>query len=148
MQYQMARRSLLLAGAGAIVAGSLAMPATLVAGGAPGRIDWSGTPLRLMMVAARGCPDCAAWHRQVGPGYAATATGRAAPLLEVDIDGPWPDGIVLGRRPRLTPSFVLLRKGLELGRFEGYRDAGEFGMRFAGLLDAAGKRGGAVRERG
>ena len=52
--------------------------------------------------------------------------GRAAPLLVVDRDGPYPDGLALARRPWLTPSFILLQGGIEIARFEGYPGAGKF----------------------
>jgi hypothetical protein len=76
--------------------------------------------VQLMMVTARHCAYCAAWKREIGPGYAASPAGRAAPIFEVDLDGPYPDGLALDRRPWITPSFILLRNGVELGRIEGY----------------------------
>lgn len=99
----------------ALLAAVLALP--LRAETAP---DWQAAPLRLMMVDQEGCVYCAAWDAEIGPGFGQSAEGKAAPLLRVDIDGPWPDGIVLDRRPSLTPTFILLRRGVELGRVEGY----------------------------
>ena len=75
---------------------------------------------RLMMVESPACHHCRAWHAQIGPGYAASAAGRAAPILHVDVDGPFPDGLALARRPWITPTFVLLSDGSEAGRIEGY----------------------------
>lgn len=83
-------------------------------------------PFRLLMVTSRGCHHCRAWRDQIGPGFAASPAGRAAPLTEVDIDGPWPDGLALDRRPRLTPSFLLLEGATEIGRVEGYVGARHF----------------------
>ena len=51
---------------------------------------------------------------------ATSAAGRTAPLFEVDVDGPFPNGLALDRRPRITPSFILLDRGVEVGRVEGY----------------------------
>lgn len=82
--------------------------------------DWREKPLRLMMVDQVGCIYCARWDAEIGPGFGNSAEGRTAPLLRVDIDGPWPDGIVLDRRPSMTPTFILLKNGAELGRVEGY----------------------------
>ena len=73
-----------------------------------------------MMVESPACHHCRAWHAQIGPGYAASAAGRAAPILHVDVDGPYPDGLALARRPWITPTFVLLSDGSEAGRIEGY----------------------------
>ncbi|QFQ86286.1 SoxS protein [Paracoccus kondratievae] len=76
--------------------------------------------LQLMMVRRRGCVYCAQWDREIAPVYASHPEGRAAPLLTVDLDGPYPDGLALARRPWLTPTFILLQDGVEMARFEGY----------------------------
>ncbi|RJE80714.1 SoxS protein [Paracoccus sp. JM45] len=73
-----------------------------------------------MMITEPACLFCRAWRAEIGPGFAASPIGRAAPLFEVDLNGPYPDGLALARRPRLTPSFILLHKGTEVGRIEGY----------------------------
>lgn len=101
---------------------------------APDRVDWNAAPVRLLMVEAKGCIYCAAWRREIGPGYASSSEGRAAPLLVVDRDGPWPDGLALERRPTITPTFVLLRDGMELSRLEGYPGDQFFYPLIAGLL--------------
>lgn len=103
--------------AGAAQAGA-AQAGGAQAGGA--RIDWTAQPQRLLMVGRDGCIHCRAWHAQIGPGYADSAAGKAAPLLIVDMDGPWPDGLVLARRPFVTPTFILLNGGVEVARVEGY----------------------------
>lgn len=77
-------------------------------------------PLQLLMVRSRGCIYCAQWDRDIGPVYGAHPLGRRAPLLAVDRDGPYPDGLVLARKPWLTPTFILLQSGQEITRFEGY----------------------------
>lgn len=82
--------------------------------------DWSAAPWQLMMVGSPACHFCRAWEAEIGPGYAASPAGRAAPLFHVDVDGPYPDGLALARRPWITPTFVLLRDGSEVGRVEGY----------------------------
>ena len=76
--------------------------------------------LRLMMLDRKGCIYCAAWKREIGAGYDSSAQGKTAPLAIIDIDGPWPDGLAIGRQPYLTPTFILLRDGQELDRIEGY----------------------------
>ncbi|MDO5705449.1 MAG: SoxS protein [Paracoccus sp. (in: a-proteobacteria)] len=110
----------------------LALPATAV--DAVHRLDWTAAPMRLMMVEKPGCQWCAAWRAEIGPGYATTPTGRTAPLLVVDMDGPYPDGLALDRRAWLTPTFILLRRGQEIGRIEGYPGADRFYPALAGLL--------------
>lgn len=94
-------------------------------------------PLRLLMVEKPGCVYCAAWDRDIGPGYAASGPGRAAPLMRVDIHGPWPDGLALARRPFVTPTFILLDGGSEVGRLEGHMTADRFYPALSALLDGA-----------
>lgn len=76
--------------------------------------------IRLMMLDRKGCIYCQAWKQEIGGGYDTSKPGKAAPLAIIDIDGPWPDGLAIGRRPYLTPSFILLQNGRELDRIEGY----------------------------
>lgn len=82
--------------------------------------DWQAQPVRLMMVDRKGCIYCAQFEAEIEPGYARSTEGAAAPLFKVDIDGVWPDGIVLDSRPFITPTFILLRDGVEQSRIEGY----------------------------
>lgn len=129
--------ALLVAGLGV---SSGAVP-TLAAGtgqvaGAP---DWQSQPLRLMMVERAGCYYCAQWDAEIGPGFDKSPLGRAAPLMRMNIDGPWPDGIVLDSAPVLTPTFILLERGVELGRVEGYVGAKYFYPVLAEMMQDAGK---------
>lgn len=94
-------------------------------------------PLRLLMVEKVGCVYCEAWDRNIGPGYAASDAGRAAPLMRVDIHGPYPDGLALARRPFVTPTFILLDGGSEVGRLEGHMTAAQFWPALNALLDQA-----------
>ncbi|MTH76516.1 SoxS protein [Paracoccus aestuariivivens] len=84
------------------------------------------TALRLMMVRRKGCVYCAQWDREIAPIYGQHPEGRAAPLVMLDIDGPYPDGLALDRMPWLTPSFILLNGGMEITRYEGYPGADHF----------------------
>ena len=93
--------------------------------------------LRLMMVRRKGCVYCAAWDREIGPVYARHPSGRMAPVFMVDVEGPYPDGLALDRRPWLTPSFILLRGGQEVARFEGYPGADKFFGVLRVMLDEA-----------
>lgn len=115
----------------------LAAPLLLLAGPALSQ-DWDRQPVQLMMVTARHCAYCAAWKAEIGPGYAASLAGRIAPIFEVDLDGPYPDGLALDRKPWITPSFILLRNGAELGRIEGYVGQRHFHPVLEALLREAG----------
>ena len=97
---------------------------------------WAG-PLRLLMVEKPGCIYCAAWDRAIAPGYAASDAGRAAPLMRVDIHGPYPNGLALARRPFVTPTFILLDNGSEVGRLEGHMTPAQFYPALSALLAQA-----------
>ena len=101
----------------------------------------AGPGLRLTMVRRPGCVYCAQWDREIAPVYASRPEGRAAPLFTVDVDGPYPDGLALDRRPWLTPTFILLRGGQEVMRFEGYPGADKFFGVLRAMLDEARRRG-------
>lgn len=100
--------------------------------------DWVAQPVRLMMVEQAGCIYCAKWDAEIGPGYDKSAEGRAAPLMRVNINGPWPDGIVLDSRPVITPTFILLERGVELARVEGYVGNNYFYPVLADMIQEAG----------
>ncbi len=103
-----------------VLGGLAALALFLPADAAPLRPDWKVRPLQMMMVTSPACHFCRLWREEIGPDYAASAAGRMAPIFEVDVAGPFPDGLALDRRPRLTPSFILLDRGTEIGRVEGY----------------------------
>lgn len=92
---------------------------------------------RLMMVEQAGCSYCAAWHAEVGPEYAGTAEGLAAPLLPQDLRADLPEGVTLVSQPVFTPTFVLLRDGVETGRIEGYPGEDFFWPLLADLIAKA-----------
>jgi len=76
--------------------------------------------VQLMMGEEPGCVWCARWNDEIGPVYAKTGEGAAAPLRRVDVSGAIPDDITLARSVNFTPTFILLVKGQEVSRLEGY----------------------------
>ncbi len=90
-------------------------------GAGAGRAD-----MTLVLAEQRGCIYCAQWDAEVAPVYAKTAEGRAAPLRRVDIHRPLPEDLTFTYPLRITPTFVLMRDGLELERLEGYPGEGFF----------------------
>lgn len=116
----------------------LALAAVVAASPARARQEWSAAPLQLMLVSSPHCQHCRAWKAEIAPGFPASPAGRKAPLFEVDVNGPFPDGLALDRRPRITPSFILLDRGTEIGRVEGY--VGE--MHFHPVLEDMMRRAG------
>ena len=92
----------------------------------------------LLMAEEEGCIWCARWNEQVGDAYGKTAEGRAAPLLRYDIRMGPPEGIDLARAAVFTPTFVLVRDGVELSRIEGYPGEDFFWGLLGRMLDDAG----------
>jgi hypothetical protein len=80
----------------------------------------------LFMFEAPGCPWCRMWHSQVGPGYGKSDEGRRAPLRRLAMHGPLPEGISLSAPILVSPTFVLVSEGREVGRIIGYPGADFF----------------------
>jgi hypothetical protein len=74
----------------------------------------------LFMVETPGCHYCIQWKEEIGPIYPKTAAGKFAPLQQIDIDDPLPDGLSFARKVVYTPTFVLVEEDQEIGRIEGY----------------------------
>ena len=78
----------------------------------------SSSAAELIMVRQAGCPWCAAWDRDIAPIYGKTEIGRRAPLRMFDLR----DRLLISLKSPIiyTPTFVLVEKGREIGRIEGY----------------------------
>lgn len=85
----------------------------------------------LVMFEQAGCPWCEVFDREIAPIYPKTAEGARAPLRRVNLRGALPPDLGFVEVERLTPLFVLVDKGREIGRIRGY--PGE--DNFWGLLD-------------
>jgi hypothetical protein len=85
----------------------------------------------LIMFERAGCPYCEQFDREVAPIYPRTPVGRQAPLRRVDIYAPIPRDLDFVRVERVTPVFVLVDQGREIGRIRGY--PGE--VNFWGLIE-------------
>lgn len=87
--------------------------------------------LKLLMVEEAGCGFCVRWMAEVGPGYRASSEGRSAPLVVRDRSDP--DVKRFGRIV-YTPTFILLRDGVERGRILGYPGADFFWSMISDML--------------
>jgi thioredoxin-related protein len=74
----------------------------------------------LVMFRRDSCPWCALWDREIGPIYPKTDIGRRVPLRMVDLDRERLAGVRTRGPIHYTPTFVLVEKGEEVGRIEGY----------------------------
>ena len=89
----------------------------------------------LVMVEQDGCHWCEQWNAEIGHIHPKTEEGRRAPLRRVDLRD-LPKDIAFTSPPVFTPTFVLLRNGVELGRIEGYAGDEFFWFLLNNLLDA------------
>ncbi|KQI67420.1 hypothetical protein AN189_15905 [Loktanella sp. 3ANDIMAR09] len=80
---------------------------------------FSWAEVRLIMAEERGCIYCARWNAEIADIYPKTPEGRTAPLLRYDIQRDVAP-IELASRVVFTPTFVLVKDGMEIDRLEGY----------------------------
>jgi hypothetical protein len=98
----------------------------------------AGVPARaaeLVMFRVPGCSWCQAWDREVGDAYANSPEAKIAPLREVRLDRDRDGGLELKRGVRFTPTFVLARDGVEVGRIVGYPGEAFFWGQLGGLIE-------------
>jgi hypothetical protein len=80
----------------------------------------SARAAELVMFEQAGCAWCEAFDREIAPVYGKTPEGIAAPLRRVDIMRALPADLAFIDVERLTPLFVLVDHGREIGRIRGY----------------------------
>lgn len=80
----------------------------------------------LLMFTRADCAFCRKWEREIEPIYGKTAESRTAALRKVRTDRPLPPDIRFNPPIVLTPTFVLMDEGREIGRFAGYNDEATF----------------------
>lgn len=101
----------------------------------------SASAATLVMFEQAGCAWCAAFNREIAPAYIKSEEGLRAPLWRVDIDQPLPPELSFIHVERLTPLFVLIDKGREIGRIRGYPGVDGFWMQLGTLFERLGKNG-------
>ena len=74
----------------------------------------------LVMFEQAGCAWCEVFDREIAPIYPKTAEGARTPLRRVDIAAALPSDLAFIAVERLTPLFVLVENGREIGRIRGY----------------------------
>jgi hypothetical protein len=88
----------------------------------------------LVMFERQGCAFCMAFDRDIGPIYPKTDEGKRVPLRRVDADSPLPPDLAFLAPERITPTFVLVDRGHEIGRFRGYTSEEQFWGLFGQLV--------------
>jgi thioredoxin-related protein len=74
----------------------------------------------LVMFEQAGCAWCEAFDSEIGAIYDKTGDGLRAPLRRVDVTQAPPPDLAFVQIERLTPLFVLIDNGREIGRIRGY----------------------------
>jgi thioredoxin-related protein len=95
----------------------------------------------LVMFTRAGCEWCGAFEREIAPVYGKTDDGRRAPLRRVDFDAALPADLAFIEVERLTPLFVLIDKGREIGRIRGYPGEDHFWGLLSALIEKLDKSG-------
>jgi thioredoxin-related protein len=95
---------------------ALSLASALLTGFAPAGVRAA----ELVMFARAGCSWCETFDREIAPIYSKTVEGARAPLRRVDLAEPLPSDLANITVERLTPVFVLVDKGQEIGRIRGY----------------------------
>jgi len=89
----------------------------------------------LVMFERAGCEWCEAFDSKLAPIYAKSEEGLRAPLRRVDIERSLPPDLAFIQIERLTPLFVLIDKGREIGRIRGYPGPEGFWMQLSVLIE-------------
>jgi len=80
------------------------------------------------------CPYCKRFNAEVMPEYANRPEGQRATLRRVALEDPWPKDLANITPDRLTPTFILVDDGKEIGRLRGYPGREEFWVLLRRLL--------------
>jgi hypothetical protein len=88
----------------------------------------------LLMFDDPGCVWCRRWNAEIAPSYPRTREGQLAPLRRVPIRDQARAGVALARPINMTPTFVLVENGQEVGRIDGYAGKDFFYPMLAELL--------------
>ena len=80
----------------------------------------------LVMFEQAGCAWCEAFDREIAPIYPKTEEGLRAPLRRVDTSQQQQPDLAFIETERLTPLFVLIDRGHEIGRIRGYPGDDQF----------------------
>ncbi len=89
----------------------------------------------LLAVMRDNCPYCRAWEIQVGSIYNKTDESRVAPLHRIAIDELGRTHYIFNEPVRYTPTFVVMDRGVEIGRIVGYSDEAMFWGLLREILD-------------
>lgn len=99
-----------------------------------GIASYAATAAELVMFVEVGCSWCQRWDREVGEAYPRSEEGGRAPLRRLHISAARNSGLRLAGAVTVTPTFVLVEGGAEVGRITGYPGADFFWGMLGDLL--------------
>ena len=103
--------------------------ATSIAGAWP--VKAADSRGQLVMITSSHCPWCEAFEDDVGKGYDLTEEALIYPLRRHDFYKAMPDDLAHLTPATMTPTFIVVRDGLEAGRIIGYPGAELFWWRLS-----------------
>lgn len=89
----------------------------------------------LLMFDDPACSWCRRWTAEIGPSYPRSPEGQLAPLRRMHIRDQASAGVALAKPINVTPTFVVVDRGREIGRIVGYPGGDFFYPLLAELLD-------------
>lgn len=110
-------------------------------------VSRTASAAELLMFEDVGCPWCDRWRRDVGVAYPKTAEGHRAPLRSLKRSRALESGVALAGPIVVSPTFVLVDGGREVGRITGHPGPDFFWGLLGELLERLdrGRNGGAAR---
>jgi hypothetical protein len=96
-----------------------------------GLVKAADSPGQLVMITSSHCPWCEAFEDDVGRIYNRTEEALIYPLRRHDFNKPIPDDLAHLTPATMTPTFIFVRDGLEVGRIIGYPGAELFWWRIS-----------------
>ena len=97
-------------------------------------VSASASAAELVMFWRAGCAYCEQFDREIAPIYPKTDEGKTAPLRRVDVSAPIAPDLGSVAVERITPVFVLVDQGREIGRIRGYPGEDNFWGLLAGMI--------------
>jgi hypothetical protein len=99
--------------------------------GVAGSVKAADSRGQLVMITSSHCPWCEAFEHDVGKGYDLTEEALIYPLRRHDFYEALPDDLAYLTPATMTPTFIVVLDGMEVGRIIGYPGAELFWWRIS-----------------
>lgn len=91
--------------------------------------------VQLVMIEQKDCVYCRLFDREISEAYPKTDQGKLAPLRRVDLHDTWPVDLASITPDNFTPTFILVRNGMEVDRISGYPGDNFFWFRLDEMIN-------------